>query len=639
MIYYAQMLKRAKPHSTPPKDYDQIFRDFFQRYVHDMYRIVLAAASYDEALAQRLLHTIFMHVHKYLHTLVEQGSSIRLYVLAHTAHELAELSARIPSPHAAIPKKIKAQLTPIELKLWQVVHALPRPEWLLYELWYGEKLDNPELAVVLQQSQADIQALQTSASQYLRRAVPHFEEYLPTLFDKRNQLIRLSAVQQAHLLRQILKKRKRSPTFIEYSWWRRIVQPIPLAVSAGIVVLLGLGGVTAYYYPTFWQARVAPLTQFSSAYWDSIEPLYVSDTRPRPVDPDATLPLVFEDKLSLTKITEPLFGTQYVAERTPPTDDAALTPTITMALPEQEYIPVTSVYAYAVPQALDEDQLQYAALRHFASLPLNQFEYVNGTYYMGDDTEMYQPLFIAFNANGSIDFQMRQLAICELPNLTDHATTREAETAGFDFLTAHNFVEVMQTDLAIQLVSAADRTVPKDAFCNDGDEAAVQDRELVYFAPHTVLRYADGVADVLPMRFPGMALQLHGEHMTNARLDKLFLLHQSVVRTHAVDIKSLEHAIAAVRKFSYPAAADRATEQQHQQVFMQWNHEYGDDRLTEITMQAVRLEYVFDELHYVIEPYYVFTGQGKDRAGRTVTIRLYVVAAKEDRDLRSPYRQ
>ncbi len=625
--------------STQNKNYDQLFTDFFQRYVHDIYRIVLAAVSYDDPLAQRLLYVIFADVYKYFHNLTQLDSSARLYLLERTVHALGKLDTAVPSTHEAITYRLKSKLTPIELKLWQALQVLPRHEWLVYELWYGEKLDHNDVAVVLQQPLSQIQTLQVSASQRLRLAVPGFAEYLPALFDKRNQWITLARTQQAHLLRQFFTKRKRPPTFVAYPWWRRALQPTRLAIGAGTLTLIGLAVVAFYYFPTFWQPAITPAWQQTSAFLDTIEPLNISSIRPRLIKPNNTLPPVTADKLSLTEVAEPLYGTNYVAERTNPNDDAALTPTITMALPEQEYLPVLRANIYAVPEALDEDQLQFASLRHFSSLPLNQFTYVNGTYYIEEDPNTYQPLFIAFNADGTIDFQMRKLAICALPNLTKNITTNAAEAAGFDFLTAHNFVEVGQTELEIQLISTADRTVPKAAFCDDDDQAPVQDREFVYWPPHTVFRYAGGTNDFLPMRLRGLAVQLHGENVTNLRVDKFFLMQQYAVRTHEVELKPLAEATSLVQQFTYPAAADSATYQPTQQVFAQWHHQYGEDRLTDVTLTSVRLEYVFDELNHLIEPYYVFNGEGNDLAGRTLAVRLYVVASTEQVDLRSPYRE
>lgn len=628
--------------STSPQssqDYDQVFRELFTQYAPDIYRIVLAAVSYDDLLAQRLLHNIFVEVHKYIHTVVTQQQSIRLYLLALTVTELTQLDNVVPSTHALIPRHVKHKLTPDELQLWQVLHSLPRLEWLVYELWYGEKLTLPELSLVLQKSLSEMQQLQRQAIQRLQSAVPQFQIQLAPLFKKRNELIQLSSSQQQHLLRQLLTKRKVAPTFIEYPWWHRFLRPVPLTMSLGVVALAAVGVLAYYYFPLTWQDRVSPVVQQTNYLLDAIEPLYISTTRPRTVTPEVTLPTVSGSKTLLAETTETLYGTNYVAERTIPNDDAVLTPTVTVEIDPAEYVPVTQTYVYAVPQSVDEDQLQYAALRHFSSLPLNQFQYVNGTYYIGDDASVYQPLFIAFNNNGSIDFQMRQAAICSLPTLTKVVNDQEAELAGFDFLTAHHFVEVSLKELTTQLTSTPNRTVAKDAFCHDGDQALVQDREYIYYPGHTVFQYGNGVTDFLPMRVRGIAVQLHGPNVTNMRVDKLLLLQQYVVRTHQVELMSLTEAITAVQQFVYPAAADRASAERNQKVFMQWNHSYGNDRLASLTLASVRLEYVFDEFNYVIEPYYVFSGQGQDLEDKTVDVRVYVIASTESRDLRSPYRE
>jgi hypothetical protein len=154
-----------------------------------------------------------------------------------------------------------------------------------------------------------------------------------------------------------------------------------------------------------------------------------------------------------------------------------------------------------------------------------------------------------------------------------------------------------------------------------------------------VLRYGDGVDDELPLRLRGMAMQVHGDTITNMRVDKLFLLLQYVTKTHRVELRSVADATAALQQFTYPAAADRVAAQHTTTVFMQWNHTYGDDRLTNIKFTGVGLEYVYDELNYIIEPYYVFSGEGQDASGRNLTIRAYVAASTEAVALRSPYRE
>lgn len=621
--------------------FDQFFAEVFSRYANDVYHVVLGGVLYDDGLAQELLYTVFSQTHKYIHALAQPNISARLYILALVVKEIRHLDEIIPSPQKLLPKKLKHKLTPIETKLWQTLNSLPRPDvWLVFELLYGEKLSLQEIAILLERPLLEIQHLHTQAGQHLRSRVPSYTEQIQSLYDKRNQALRLSSTQRAHVQRQIITKRKSAPTFIHYPWWHRLVQPIPLLTSAavGLVLLIGVG--LYVYLPTVFTQSLQQASQDTAKLLEKIEPLYITQQRPRQVEPDTTLPTAISDKLELVHTDELLYGTDYVFTHPSPAEvDAALTPTITFELPNKEYLPILKANIYGVPQALDEDQLQYAALRHFSSLPLNQFEYVNGTYYIAENAAIYQPLFIAFNTNGSIDFQMRQQAICALSNLTKTSTESEAAGVGFNFLSAHNFLEVSQDDLQVELVSDPKRTVAKDAFCKDGDQTPVPDREIVFYPPHTVLRYGDGVDDELPLRVKGMAVQVHGDTVTNVRIDKLFLLQQYITKTHQVELRSLADATTALQQFTYPAAADRVTAQQTTIVFMQWNHTYGNDRLTAMKFTSVGLEYVYDELNYIIEPYYVFSGEGFDGNGKNLSIRAYVAASTEQVQLRSPYRE
>ena len=293
---------------------------------------------------------------------------------------------------------------------------------------------------------------------------------------------------------------------------------------------------------------------------------------------------------------------------------------------------MAEAYTYTVPEALTEDQLQYAALRHFVSLPLNQFTYVNGTYYIEDDPTNFRPLFIAFNNNGSIDFQMRQAAICDLNKLTEPIADTQAQSNGYDFLLSHHFVEVKEGQLQINRVSSLDRTVPKDAFCEDGDTTAVQDREVVYYPPHSLFRFGPDPDEQMVMRQRGIAVQLHGRHVTNMRIDPLFLLQQYAERSDTITLKPLSQAITELQQFRY--ASER-----NNQVFPQWNHSHGSDRLQNMTIDAVQVEYVYDELNHLIEPYYVFSGFGTDLNDKVISANWYVVASTQTIELRAPYRE
>lgn len=637
VVCYTNVMSQqeSKIFTTANGDYDQLFVALFSLYVQEIYNICSAAVHYNETIALQITHDIFTTAYKYIHVFTPQQGSFRFYLLRITSQEIERLDLRVPATKEHIPRKVKAKLKPAGEALWQAVHNLPRQEWIVYELWYGEHLTATDIAIILEKSTLEIQSLQTLASQRLRRVQSHFVEYIDRLFSVRTAAVQLTKSQETRLLRLVMDNRKARPNFVTQVWWAPLMRVWPvtaMAVAVGLLV-----GVT-------WVSVARPVWLFPATPTTLADVADTTTTTPTSTIavPDVnSLPVVTSQKLSLTEITQPLFGTDTNLDHTTTgtVDTAGITPTITIKVTPERYIPLGQAYSYAVPEALDDDQLQFAALRHFPSLPLNRFTYVNGIYYLQEEPNTFQPLFVAFNADGSVEFQMRQTAICALPNLTATIEHDAAQTIGFRWLIDHVFTEVTQADLRIQQLSADNRTVPKTTFCNDGDTTAVADKQFVYYPPHIVLRYSNNPTDLLPLRLRGMAVETHGDTVTQVSVDKLDLLTQYIVRTHQVALKPLSQAITELQSFVYPNADDKADKDRFAQVFAQWNHLHGEDRFNNFTVDQVRLEYVFDELNHIVEPYYIFSGQGTTVKGDTSDMRMYVVASTESRELRGPYRQ
>jgi len=626
----------SKIFSETKGDYDQLFVELFSVYVQEIYVLCSAAVHYNEVIATQIVQDIFTTAYKYIHVFTPQQGSFRFYLLHLAAKEINQLDARVPATKQHIPRKVKAKLKPAGETLWQAIHNLPRPEWIVYELWYGQQLSTTDIATILDQSTIEIQSLQTLASQRLRRVNAQFVEYISRLFAIRSEAVQLSKSQETRLLRAITDNRKARPNFVHQPWWTPLIQAWP-ALTVSVAGALFIAGMYVYLARPTW---LFPVTVNTNTV-ELADNMNNTNTVVTPVPDVNALPVVTSGKLSLTEIAQPLFGTDYNVDHT--TDHAAdstgVTPTITIKVVPENYIPLGQAYSYAVPEALDSDQLQFAALRHFDSLPLNQFTYVNGTYYLQEQPNTFQPLFISFNADGNVEFQMRQAAICALPNLTASVDDATAQTAGFNWLIDHVFTEVSQTDLQIKRLSADNRTVPKSTFCSNADTAAVADREFVYYPPHMVLRYGGNPNDLLPLRLKGVNVEIHSDTVTQVHVDKLDLLAQYIVRTNQVNLKPLSQAMTELQGFVYPSTAEKADKDRFAQVFAQWNHLHGDSRLASFTVDQVRLEYVFDELNHIVEPYYVFSGQGTTVKGDAGDIRMYVVASTEAKELRGPYRQ
>lgn len=607
------------------RDYDVAFAKLFSLYCDQIYAIALAASYYNESAAWQLTHDVFATAYKYVHTFQPQQSSFRLHLFTLLVGQLSKREQLVPPTKDGLPKKLAHHLTPAEQQTWFVIHQLPYPLWLTFELNYGANLSVPELSIVLTQSVTEVQQLQAQASHRLRQQLPTFMEQVMSLFQKRNHIAQITRAKQQRMLHIILEQKRLGLTFVQRSWWQRLFQPtvvvsVVVAIGGGAVIALGL-----WYRET---NRTLPNTESVSTLWQTV----VTQRRPSFLTSQGELPEVSTNRTSLTDTDDKLYGSDYVFDHGTVADADELQPTFTVNIVAEDYIPVAEAYTYTVPEALTEDQLQYAALRHFVSLPLNQFTYVNGTYYIEDDPADFRPLFISFNNTGSIDFQMRQAAICALDKLTEPIADTQAQSNGYDFLLSHHFVEVKEGQLQINQVSSVDRTVAKDAFCQDGDTTAVQDREIVYYLSHTLLRYGSDPNQQMVMRQRGVAVQLHGKHVTNMRVDPLFLLQQYAERGGTIPLKPLSQAITELQQYRYTAERNNV-------VFPQWNHSHGTDRLQNMTIDTVRLEYVYDELNHLIEPYYVFSGFGTDLNDKVLAANWYVVASTQATELRAPYRE
>ncbi len=622
--------------ATAHQDYEAAFGKLYGLYVNDIYRAALGATFYNEQAAIQLTLDIFTNAYKYIHQFSPQQGSFRLYLFSLVVQHLNHREDRIPPLHDMMPKRLKHHLSQPAQRLWYVIQQLPTREWLVFELWHGANLTTSELSIVLNCSLVEVQQLQSQALHLVRSTVPTGMEYIETLYRQRNAYGTLSATQQLRLMRTILERKRLRMTFIQRSFWQRFTQPSTLLGLAAIILVTG-GLAAAVIYRDPLQAKLAQRNVSTEVVSDLITE--VTKRRPSFLKKGGELPEVTVVRKSLVDTSTTLYGTTYVTDTINATDTDGLTPIFATNLKTEDYIPIDSAYIYTVPEALTEDQLQYAALKHFVSLPLNQFTYVNGTFYVAEDAAEFRPLFIAFNNTGSIDFQMRQAAICDLDKLTEPIADTQALEYGFEFLTAHRFVEVEQDDLDVVQVSSPDRTVAKDAFCEDGDQTPVQDRLLVYYAPHTYLKYGDGAQDQLPLRVRGIAVQLHGKHVTNTRVDALFSLLPQVVRGSAVPLKPLNQALVELQSYRYPSDTKRAEYERNQSVFPQTIHLHGTDRIATTTIDDVDLEYVYDSLNHRIEPYYVFTGLGTDGTGKTNQARWYVAASTEAVELRGPYRE
>ena len=109
------------------------------------------------------------------------------------------------------------------------------------------------------------------------------------------------------------------------------------------------------------------------------------------------------------------------------------------------------------------------------------------------------------------------------------------------------------------------------------------------------------------------------------------ILYSSIASILSI-LEPLSQAITELQQFRYSG-------ERNNQVFPQWNHSHGNDRFQNMTVDSVRLEYVYDELNHLIEPYYVFSGFGTDLNDKVMATNWYVVASTQIIELRAPYRE
>ncbi|MBI2415983.1 MAG: hypothetical protein HYV33_04990 [Candidatus Kerfeldbacteria bacterium] len=603
---------------------DQAFIDMFDLYREELYRFCYISVWYHPTTAVQIVRFIFGKAYQYFHKFTPHDKlgyvSFRAYLYALAVPMVMHHRQR--SQRQAWPRALRKHWLEPDLAFWHQFQQADAFQVLVAQLWYGAHLSLAEIAQVVQRDDSAIQAWLDYISKdtaALLRCYKNIE-----------QSVTMPSTQRLRLLRQVTATQQRAPSFVHPAWWHTMLGPIPTGFALGLVAF-GVGLLWYVYGPV----TTTPLAQ------QSAQPVaVVLKQRPHDITPNTTLPTIARSRQSLVVIDTVLYGTDYVVQRSIDTAaETELRPTMRFDINSADYRAVPDAFAYAVPEALTEDQLQFAALKHFSSLPLNQFSYVNGTYYVTETPNEFRPLFIAFNNTGAVEFQMRQAAICALPNLTLAVDHTAAQHTVFDFLISHQFISVDETDLKIVRLSKDDRTISKGKLCTSDATTQVQDREFVFYPPHTVLRYGDGANEFLPMRLRGIAVQLHGNDVTNVRIDPLHSLQQQIVKTNTVTLRPLHEAITLAQSFYYPDTKNNSETQRYAKVFAQWDHLHGNDRLNSLTLYDVQLEYVYDTLNHSIEPYYVFSGEGIDGTGPDDDIRLYVVAATNDIELRGPYRE
>lgn len=615
---------------TKSDNLEKAFIDLFDMYADEVYQFCFSLLYYHAHMAEEDTRYVFEKAHKFFHAFIPGQVSYRSYLyslaLSQIQRERKHMTAR---PHG-LPQALRRKFSKTDYHTWEAIQHFDISTLAVIELWYGPQLSINEIAAVVNADIQTVQRMHDTAIQQLATHLPNVQQALQHLFKQRERKLVLPNAKHIRLQREVVEGRRPSPTFVRRAWWQALLGPMPLGFVLGIIVITG-SAVWYVYTP-------APLVEVQTT--PIIETGPVVQTRPQAVFVSGALPDTQLAKRSLSIAEDTLYGTSYEPQDTTsiPEEDK-LVPTIRVDIPINEYRQISQAYIYNVPQALDEDDLQQAAYRHFFSLPLNQFTYVNGTYYIEDDGDEFRPLFIAFNNDGSVEFQMRQAAICQLDGLTKTHSDDYVRTQAFDFLRAHYFVEVEEKDLKIIRTSEDGRSIKKDAICKDGSEDAVQDREFAFFPNHITVRYGETPEDTLPMRLRGIAVQTHAHDVTNMRIDRLQSLREHMVRSANVDLITLEQAVEELKKFYYPASSERDQYQRFVKSFAQWDRLHGDARLQEIDITSVGLEYVFDPLNYRIEPYYVFSGSGITATGADDEIRIYVVATTEEIELRGPYRE
>lgn len=618
---------------THSGDLHKAFVELYTLYAKDVYVYAYAGLFHHVRLAEQVVHDTFFQAYKYFHTFTAGQVSFRSYLFSLAVPQVVQWRSELNEEHKDKVRFRNRKLTEAEQQMYLALQNLDPATFSIIELWQGEQLTPDEIALAVRFDVGEVRRRYAEQHSYFQQQIPAFEELLRGFYQKRAKLWRFTNGQERRILEKIIRSRRKAPSFVRRSIWSVIMGPIPLSFAI-VVGLLTLG---VLWYTN----QPAPLYPTETA---NIPPPNVVEPsapqRPREILTQGQLPNVKISRSSLIAAEDTLYGTDWVVQRDVETDnETELRPTIQMNVPVNEYRPITEMYVYSIPEALSEEDLQLMAYEHFATLPLNQFTFVNGTYYIEESDQEFRPLFIALNNDGSIEFQMRQAAICQVEGLTDTISETDAQKVAFDFLHAHNFVYVDQPELKVERISDENRTITKDAFCKNGDQTAIQDREFVFYPPHTVVRYGEAAEALVPMRLRGIAVQVQGNTVTNVRIDPLQNLDTKLVQSEVVELIPLEQAVEAVREFYYPASADQGEAQRFRRVFTQWFHQHGDRRLQDITINQVRLEYVFDPLNRVVEPYYVFFGTGIDATGEDDAVRIYVAASVKDVELRGPYRE
>lgn len=614
-------------------DLHKAFVDLYTLYAKDVYIYAYAGLFHHVRAAEQVVHDSFLQAYKYFHTFTAGKVSFRSYLFSLAVPLVIQQRSELNEEHKDNVRFRNRKLTEAEQHLWLALQHLDPTTFSIIELWHGEGLSPAEIALAARFEEGEVHRRYIEQHTHFQEIIPEFDELLQSFFQKRQKALRFTAAQERRILEKIVKSRRKAPNFVRKSLWSFIMGPIPLSFT----IIIGVMALGALWYTN----RPAPLYPIEEA---NIPPPNVVEPsapqRPREVLTQGKLPDIIMSRSSLVAVDTTLYGSDWVVQRDSATDNEdELRPDIHMNIPVNEYRPISEMFVYSAPEALEENDLQLMAYEHFSTLPLNQFTFVNGTYYIAESTQEFRPLFVAFNNDGSVEFQMRQAAICQVEGLSDEISEDDARGIAFEFLRSHNFVYVDQPELKVERISDENRTITKDAFCKNGDQATVQDREFVFYPPHTVVRYGDAAEALLPMRLRGVAIQVQGNVVTNVRIDPLQNMHTKLVQSEQVELIPLEQAVTAVEEFVYPATADQGEAQRFKRVFTQWYHQHGDRRLEDIIINQVRLEYVFDSLNQVVEPYYVFFGTGRDATGEDEDVRMYVAASAKDVELRGPYKE
>ncbi|MDP3970688.1 MAG: hypothetical protein Q8P90_03235 [bacterium] len=613
-------------------DINKAFIELYQLYAADIYRYCYAGLYHHTRLAEQTVEAIFAKSFKYFHSFEDGGASYRSYLFSLAVSQVVKQRSDMQEHHHDKLNFSNRKFNDVDMHLWRAIQSLDPTTFSIYELMHGEQLTFKEIALAVRFDEAEVRRRHHNTHSKFQQIIQDFDEVLMNFYLKRDRILTFSTAQESRILHSVMKTIKKSPSFVKQSWFSNLLKPLPLTIATSVPLVAAV-----FFLVTNIPAEVPVEDSVKMASPALAEPSI--QQRPREIIEGKSLPAIKESTRSLTAVEGLLYGSDYVVKREMALEDEEeLRPTININLPVNEFRSVPEADIYGVPESLDKDHLQLSAFNHFSSLPLNQFVYVNGTYYIEESETEYRPLFIAFNNDGSIEFQMRQAAICGLEKLTEDIDEETARNNAYDFLASHNFIYVPMEELVVERMTDEESTITKGAVCNNNDEATVKDREFVFYPPHNLIRYGLGPDDNLPIRLRGIAVHMHGDTVTNVRVDRLHNLQDQIVKTETSELISIEDAISKLEDFYYPASQDEEDYQRFVSTFVQWNHRHGKSRLQEININQVRLEYVFDPLNLAIEPYYVFSGTGID-SSESVDIRMYVVASNKETELRGPYRE